>query len=179
TMKGHLYLLSVASTIALTAAMAIQPRAPILSDVLDAHNSFRAQHGAAPLVWNDTLATAAETFASKCVFQTSGGPYGGTCLIRNMSRDGRLMEVIRFYYTENVAAGAGGGYNAMRAVQSWMDGACGSSPYSTVPVAHDRLLPLYSEIRSQESNGKSRSTRVHADGLEEYREAWMCSCSVR
>ncbi|KAL0062621.1 hypothetical protein AAF712_010555 [Marasmius tenuissimus] len=81
--------------------MAIQPRAPILTDVLDAHNSFRAQHGAAPLMWNDTLANAAETFANKCVFQTSGGPYG-----------------------ENVAAGAGGGYNAMRAVQSWMAGAC-------------------------------------------------------
>jgi len=46
---------------------------------LDAHNTLRAKHHAAPLTWSSTLASAAETWAKRCVFEHSGGklgPYG-------------------------------------------------------------------------------------------------------
>ncbi|KAM0755915.1 PR-1-like protein [Meredithblackwellia eburnea MCA 4105] len=46
---------------------------------LKTHNDFRALHGANPLVWSDTLAAAAQTWANKCVWQHSMGavgPYG-------------------------------------------------------------------------------------------------------
>jgi uncharacterized protein YkwD len=48
---------------------------------LDAHNSVRAQHGAVNLVWDNTLAAAAQEWADRCVFEHSGGqlgPFGGT-----------------------------------------------------------------------------------------------------
>ena len=47
---------------------------------LDAHNTFRAKHGAPALTWNDTLAAAAQKEVDPCVFKHSGGavgPYGG------------------------------------------------------------------------------------------------------
>jgi uncharacterized protein YkwD len=47
---------------------------------LSAHNSVRAQHGAAALTWNNTLADAAQQWADGCKFVHSGGslgPYGG------------------------------------------------------------------------------------------------------
>jgi hypothetical protein len=43
---------------------------------LDAHNTLRAKHGAAPLTWSDTLATYAQNWANRCVFEHSAGPYG-------------------------------------------------------------------------------------------------------
>jgi hypothetical protein len=48
---------------------------------LNGHNSVRAQHGAVNLVWNNTLAAAAQQWADGCVFAHSQGqlgPYGGT-----------------------------------------------------------------------------------------------------
>ena len=54
---------------------------PDITAYLNAHNSFRAKHGAAPLTWNATLANAAQSWVDKCVFKHSGGavgPYGGT-----------------------------------------------------------------------------------------------------
>lgn len=48
---------------------------------LQAHNSFRAQHGASPLVWDSNLASKASQWSSACVFKHSGGslgPYGGS-----------------------------------------------------------------------------------------------------
>ncbi|KAF7341896.1 PR-1-like protein [Mycena sanguinolenta] len=46
---------------------------------LDGHNSVRAQHGAVNLTWNNTLATAAQTWVDGCGFVHSAGklgPYG-------------------------------------------------------------------------------------------------------
>ncbi|KAK7062003.1 pathogenesis-related protein 1 [Favolaschia claudopus] len=48
---------------------------------LDAHNIVRAAHGAADLVWNETLADAAQTWAKTCQVKHSDGtlldtPYG-------------------------------------------------------------------------------------------------------
>lgn len=45
-------------------------------DALATHNRFRAQHGAAPLTWNSTLETFAQTWSSKCRFEHSAGEYG-------------------------------------------------------------------------------------------------------
>ena len=43
---------------------------------LDLHNQARAQHGAAPLTWDNELATYAKNYANGCVWPHSGGPYG-------------------------------------------------------------------------------------------------------
>ena len=51
-----------------------------IDQYLSAHNSIRAQHGAADLTWSDTLASAAQKWADGCAFKHSGGslgPYGG------------------------------------------------------------------------------------------------------
>jgi pathogenesis-related protein 1 len=55
-----------------------------ISQYLSAHNTVRAQHGAVNLVWNNTLANAAQQWANGCKFQHSGGslgPYGGRYLL--------------------------------------------------------------------------------------------------
>lgn len=60
---------------------------------LKAHNDFRGQHGAAALTWDATLASKAQEWANKCVFQHSGGslgPYGGKSFI--LSRDRSLSD---------------------------------------------------------------------------------------
>lgn len=46
------------------------------SQVLRTTNSYRSQHGAAPLTWNDTLADYANSHVSSCIFQHTHGPYG-------------------------------------------------------------------------------------------------------
>lgn len=51
-----------------------------IDQYLSAHNSVRSQHGASPLTWSNTLASAAQQWADGCKFQHSGGslgPYGG------------------------------------------------------------------------------------------------------
>lgn len=51
---------------------------------LSAHNSVRAQHGAAALSWSDDLASKAQQWANGCKFQHSGGslgPFGGLCFL--------------------------------------------------------------------------------------------------
>ncbi|KAG5644724.1 hypothetical protein DXG03_007853 [Asterophora parasitica] len=67
---------------------------------LTAHNTVRAQHGAAPLTWSDDLASKAQQWADGCVFEHSGGIFG------------RLGE--------NLAAGTGD-YNIATAVKGWTD----------------------------------------------------------
>ncbi|KAF8807576.1 PR-1-like protein, partial [Phlegmacium glaucopus] len=68
---------------------------------LTAHNSVRAQHGAVPLTWSDTMASKAQQWANGCVFQHSGGTLGP--------------------YGENIAAGTGSDYDIAAAIKSWTD----------------------------------------------------------
>ncbi|KAG6900055.1 hypothetical protein C0993_003541 [Termitomyces sp. T159_Od127] len=73
---------------------------------LCSHNKVRAEHGADPLIWNTTLASAAQTWADGCVFQHSGGslgPYGAP---------------------ENLAAGTGSGFDIKAAIKLWTDEVC-------------------------------------------------------
>ncbi|KAF2033908.1 PR-1-like protein, partial [Setomelanomma holmii] len=44
--------------------------------VLNVTNTFRRQHNATSLAWNDTLANAAKDWSDECGFEHSGGPYG-------------------------------------------------------------------------------------------------------
>lgn len=70
---------------------------------LTTHNTIRAQHGAVDLVWNETIASAAEKWASGCVFEHSGGsvgPYGGE-FFRSSSK------FVSILLSENIAAGTG------------------------------------------------------------------------
>jgi uncharacterized protein YkwD len=41
--------------------------------ILNLHNSLRAKHSASPLSWSPELASAAQAWADRCVFQHSGG----------------------------------------------------------------------------------------------------------
>ncbi|KAJ8096226.1 hypothetical protein AAF712_014907 [Marasmius tenuissimus] len=70
-----------------------------LNAVLNEHNTFRAQHGAAPLAWSNNLAKAAQNWGSRCEFKHSGGAVGP--------------------FGENLAAGAGGGYKPVDGVKQW------------------------------------------------------------
>jgi len=80
---------------------------------LDTHNSFRAQYGASPLVWNDALATKAQQWASHCEFKHSNGALGP--------------------YGENLAAGTGSGFDVDAAVKLWTDEASSYDPNNPVP----------------------------------------------
>ncbi|KAG6901851.1 hypothetical protein C0995_007237 [Termitomyces sp. Mi166 len=75
---------------------------------LSAHNTVRAQHGAAPLTWSDNLASKAQTWADKCVFKHSGGSLGP--------------------YGENLAAGTDSSYGIQAAIKSWTDEASEYNP---------------------------------------------------
>ncbi|KAL5495451.1 hypothetical protein ACEPAI_914 [Sanghuangporus weigelae] len=70
-----------------------------MNEYLSSHNSIRAQHGASPLFWNNTLAAAAQKWSDGCVFQHSGGSVGP--------------------FGENLAAGTGDAYGITSAVTSW------------------------------------------------------------
>ncbi|KAH7915360.1 PR-1-like protein [Hygrophoropsis aurantiaca] len=85
------YALGVFRKSALTSTTDIQ-------DYLDDHNNERSQYGAAALVWNDTLASAAQSWADGCVFEHSGGTLGP--------------------YGENLAAGTGT-YTIADAIGDW------------------------------------------------------------
>ena len=50
--------------------------AALATAVLNEHNRFRALHAAPAMTWSDSLASAAATWASKCVFQHSQGAVG-------------------------------------------------------------------------------------------------------
>ena len=81
--------LSLSLALALLLSGAARATSPAdISAYLTAHNSVREQHGAADLTWDDTLASAAQTWVNKCVFEHSGGslgPYGGTCVALSSS----------------------------------------------------------------------------------------------
>jgi len=68
---------------------------------LTAHNSFRAQHGAAALTWSDEAASKAQQWANGCDFKHSGGSLGP--------------------FGENLAAGNGADYDITAAIKSWTD----------------------------------------------------------
>lgn len=65
--------------------------------MLSIHNQDRAMHSAQPLTWDDTLASAAQSWASKCQWEhTPNNPYG-----------------------QNIAAGTGSNYGAADAANMW------------------------------------------------------------
>ena len=47
-----------------------------LSSILNSTNTFRHQHNASDVTWNNTLASFASTWATHCKFKHSDGPYG-------------------------------------------------------------------------------------------------------
>ncbi|KAI7876939.1 PR-1 protein [Lichtheimia hyalospora FSU 10163] len=46
------------------------------NQIVQLHNRFRAQHGAPPLKWDNTLAQYAQNWSNGCKFTHSGGNYG-------------------------------------------------------------------------------------------------------
>ncbi|KAG6873666.1 hypothetical protein C0995_012600 [Termitomyces sp. Mi166 len=109
------YLVSFASVVLLIAcALAVNTTSGSDIDTyLSSHNTVRAQHGAAPLAWNNTLASKAQTWANRCVFEHSGGSLGP--------------------YGENLAAGTGSAYDIQAAIKSWTDEVSQYDPSNPVP----------------------------------------------
>ncbi|KAG8985131.1 hypothetical protein FRB94_005050 [Tulasnella sp. JGI-2019a] len=89
------------------------------SQFLSLHNTIRAQHGAAALTWDATLANAAGTWTSKCVFQHSGGSLGP--------------------YGENLAAGTGG-YAVSDAMTGWTSEQSSYDPSNPQPSHYTQVV---------------------------------------
>lgn len=70
-------------------------KCPDVQATLRAHNAARARRGASPLVWDDTLASVAQQWSNRGVFEHSKSRYG-----------------------ENLAMGTG---NCKQAVDLWVD----------------------------------------------------------
>ncbi|GAA5958563.1 hypothetical protein JCM8115_002506 [Rhodotorula mucilaginosa] len=93
--------------------------AALATAVLNEHNRFRALHAAPAMTWSDSLASAAATWASKCVFQHSQGAVGP--------------------YGENLAASAGGAGGISTALQ-------GISAWEAEAPQYDPANPNYSHF---------------------------------
>lgn len=50
-------------------AMEARQSGDFRQEMLDAHNFFRAQHGANPVSWNDDAANVAQNWANQCQWQ--------------------------------------------------------------------------------------------------------------
>ncbi|KPV77473.1 uncharacterized protein RHOBADRAFT_5088, partial [Rhodotorula graminis WP1] len=68
---------------------------------LDLHNEYRAKHGVSALTWSDKLASTAQAWADRCVFEHGGGEAIGA--------------------GENLAAWRGGSGDVSQGVQMWYD----------------------------------------------------------
>ncbi|XP_047974839.1 pathogenesis-related protein 1C-like [Salvia hispanica] len=68
--------ISLFLTLSLIAATAAGQNSTETQGFLDAHNLARAEVGVQPLVWNDTVADYAVSYANNCTLEKSGGPYG-------------------------------------------------------------------------------------------------------
>ncbi|KDR85172.1 hypothetical protein GALMADRAFT_233836 [Galerina marginata CBS 339.88] len=79
---------------------------------LSGHNTIRSQHGAAPLTWNNNLASKAQQWANGCKFQHSGGSLGP--------------------FGENLAAGTGS-YGIAQAIKDWTDEVSRYKPSNPTP----------------------------------------------
>jgi pathogenesis-related protein 1 len=110
-MLRTLALLLATSALATSQATSVIPAADRKA-YLAAHNTLRAKHNATALVWNQTLANAAASWASKCDFDPSG--------------------YVR--YGENLAAGIN--ETAAQAVASWAsdESACSFRLFSYVTL---------------------------------------------
>ncbi|KAL5707214.1 hypothetical protein ACHQM5_025291 [Ranunculus cassubicifolius] len=71
---------SISSLCLMVLVMVQVSMAQNIQDILDSHNTARAQVGVGPLAWSDTLATYAQNYAatmtSTCDLVHSGGKYG-------------------------------------------------------------------------------------------------------
>jgi len=86
---------------------------------LDGHNVIRAKHNAAPLTWSSTLASAAETWAKRCVFEHSGGSLGS--------------------YGENLSAGSGS-FTIADAIKLWTDEESQYDPTNPQPSHYTQVV---------------------------------------
>ncbi|OCT46507.1 extracellular SCP domain protein Pry1 [Cladophialophora carrionii] len=66
-----------------TAAASTTPTSPQYTDsltfresILNSSNTYRYQHSASYLYWNETLATYAQSYSENCLWEHSHGPYG-------------------------------------------------------------------------------------------------------
>lgn len=56
-------------------AMEARQSGDFRQEMLDAHNFFRAQHGANPVSWNDDAAAVAQNWANQCRWQHQVSEY--------------------------------------------------------------------------------------------------------
>ncbi|KAF5327939.1 hypothetical protein D9758_018050 [Tetrapyrgos nigripes] len=88
----------------------------IETQAVDLHNSYRAKYGADAVTWDSSIASQAQAYAEKCVFEHSTGAD-----FIDSGTDG---------VGENLAAGSGD-YGISDAVNSWMDEAYNNPGFSS------------------------------------------------
>ncbi|KAG2189923.1 hypothetical protein INT46_001938 [Mucor plumbeus] len=72
----HLFLFSVVLVLISFTLQVSATSAKSAKTILKAHNKLRAKHHAPALKWDDKLATYAQKWSNKCVFEHSNSPYG-------------------------------------------------------------------------------------------------------
>lgn len=72
----HLVLFSVVLVLISFTLQVSATSAASAKTILKVHNKLRAKHHAPALKWDDTLATYAQKWSNKCVFEHSDSPYG-------------------------------------------------------------------------------------------------------
>ncbi|KAL4284479.1 hypothetical protein GQ457_16G004380 [Hibiscus cannabinus] len=72
------------------------------NDILEAHNKYRAEVGAPPLDWDDSLASYAQDYADKkkgdCEMKHSMGPYGEN--LASASGNMSIVDAVKFWTDE-------------------------------------------------------------------------------
>ncbi|KAG0212239.1 hypothetical protein BGX33_003756 [Mortierella sp. NVP41] len=100
-----------------TQSLAADPPTAFKDDVLAQHNKYRAQYGARPLTWSDSLYPATYQWASQCKFQhsQSGGRYGenlyaggGSAVTFEQGMKAWMAEAAKYNYANPVFSGATG-----------------------------------------------------------------------
>ncbi|GMI97876.1 hypothetical protein HRI_003456900 [Hibiscus trionum] len=80
-------------------------------DILKVHNKVRAEVGVPPLVWNETLAEYAQSYANErsedCNMEHSTGPYGENLVVS--SEDPSIVDAVKFWATEKADYDPGSG----------------------------------------------------------------------
>jgi uncharacterized protein YkwD len=71
--------------------------------IVEQHNARRAKHCAPPLAWSNEVATVAQAWADRCVFQHSQGKYGEN-LAMGTSRIMSPEHVVEMWYDGEVAS---------------------------------------------------------------------------
>lgn len=83
---------------------AVPPCLSVLRGVLDQHNQYRARHGVPALSWSTSIASQAQSYSQRCIFQHSKSGLG-----ENLAKGHRSFSVaVSDWYSEGASYNYGG-----------------------------------------------------------------------